>query len=692
MSFSIAYPWIFILFCILLGIGFAYFLYAKKQKVFDDKRKWWLLFAMRSLAISILAFLLLSPVFKMMRNKEVKPVIAFMVDNSASQKSAFRSIDSIRYRKDIRALADRLGNDFEIKTYSFGNQLSDTLKFDYRENITDISGNLETLIGAHENENLAGVILSSDGIFNRGLNPIYLPGGFNGTFYTIGVGDTTLQKDAAVSRVFANKTVYLNDPFSIRSDISVFSSSGSTVHVSIYSHSAGRVIADKSVKVEGNRFSTSIESLVKAGSGGIHRFTVRVSKLDNERNIINNAQDVFVEVLDGKEKIFILANAPHPDVAALRDALRSNKNYKVEVGTPDQFNSNIGDYNLIILHNIPSTPFNAQSIFTRAVNSGTSLWFVLGGQSNIAMFNKAQNALQVQLRGKGMNEVNGTLNNSFSYFKLGNQRPGSLPPLSAPFGNFSAGPNTQTLFNQQIGSVSTNYPLWILQTSGRGKTAVLAGEGLWKWRMYDFEKNKTNKAVDELILQTAQFLSAKNDRRKFRAQSQQSHYTEADAVVIDAELYNENFELINDPEVSLEIRDSAGNRKTYGMNKESTSYSLNLGSLQAGKYSFTANTTHNGKAHSAGGAFQVIAQNVEEVNTTADFGMLNQLANEHGGEFVFATQIESLYEKIKKNDHIKSILRTELSTFPLIDKKWLFFLLLLLLGLEWFFRKRWGQY
>jgi len=692
VSFSIAYPYFFVLFCVLLGVAYSFFLYRKKQDSFEKTGIFWTVAILRALSVATLAFMLLSPIFRNLQNKEEKPTIAFLIDNSASQKQAFSAGAAQRYQKEMNNLMTRLGEDFTVRPYHFGEFLSDTVDYSFTQNTTDISGNLDNLIESFDSENLGAIVLASDGIYNIGSDPSLQSSDFPGSIYTVGVGDTTIQKDAAVSRVFANKTVYLNDKFSIRSDLSVYAGKGNSLQISIYSHSAGRVVASKNITANSGRYASSIETIISASRAGLQRYSVRISKLDGERNIANNVQDVFVEVLDNKEKILILANAPHPDIAAIKQSLSINKNYKITVATVNNLTVRPADYNLIFLHNLPSARFNANTLISQAKKAGVSICYIVGHQTALPLFNKTQNALQITARGANQSNALAKRNMDFSYFNLSIPKEINFPPLSTPFGNFKSGPNTQTLFNQSIGSVNTDYPLWIMQTGARAKTAVIAGEGLWRWKMYDYKQHKNFKIVEELITKTAQFLSVKNDKRKFRLTTSKGLYNETDAINFDAELYNEGYELVNTPDVQLEIKNADGKVMSYTMNKEGNSYAINVGSLAKGSYSYKAYTQFNGKTYSEYGKLKVVEQNIEDVNTTANFAMLKQLAENHNGEFVSNNNIASLYDKIKKNKNIKTILRSELTTFPLIDKKWLFFLLFVLLALEWFLRKRFGTY
>ena len=46
--------------------------------------------------------------------------------------------------------------------------------------------------------------------------------------------------------------------------------------------------------------------------------------MQGEVTYSNNVQDIFIEVMDGREKILILAAAPHPDIAAIKQLIIQN--------------------------------------------------------------------------------------------------------------------------------------------------------------------------------------------------------------------------------------------------------------------------------------------------------------------------------------------------------------------------------
>lgn len=630
---------------------------------------------------------------KYLQNKEEKPAIVFIQDNSGSEKFAFKKIDSVAYRKNVSTLLDKLREDFLVKEYSIGDALKDSIQYTYNEASTDISSGMETVFTSLENENVGAVILASDGIYNKGISPLNVSYPFKGSVYTVGLGDTTTQRDALIARVFANRVVYLGDPFAIRTDAAAFSCVGSVVTVTVFNHNSNKVVSSQQCKIGTDHFSKSIETIIPTNAAGVQHYTISISKVEGEQNVVNNSQELYVEVLDSKESVLIVANAPHPDVFALKEALSKNKNYKVDVRMAQKMDANISNYNLIVLHNIPSVTYNGATLIDQARRMGISLWYILGAQSALPVFNQTQTALQVTPRGAGMADAQAIPNAEFNYFtQTLTPAIGNLPPLSIPFAEYKTGVNTQVLMNQRVGSVSTTYPLWVLQQTPNQRIGVTAGEGIWRWRLYNYDQYKNFTQVDDCLLKTAQYLSVKRDKKQFRVTMTKTVFTESEPVSFDAELYNENYELVNTPDVQLTVVDEKNQKKTYTLNKEGNSYTLTIGNLASGKYSYAATTSNNGKAYSESGNFTVVAQNIEEVNTTADFGLLNQLAKNYDGEFVHAKDVSSLLDKLKANKNIKTLIRSDINTEALIHWKWLFALLAIMLSAEWFIRKRSGNY
>jgi hypothetical protein len=243
---------------------------------------------------------------------------------------------------------------------------------------------------------------------------------------------------------------------------------------------------------------------------------------------------------------------------------------------------------------------------------------------------------------------------------------------------------------QKIGSVVTSIPLWAFSNQNNEKTAYLFGEGFWKWRMLDFVENESHFATDELVGKTIQYLTVKEDKRKFRVYPVKNVYEEDESVRFIAELYNASYELVNTNEVKLSLTNESKQVYNYNFSKNDRNYALDLGLLPPGAYQFTARA--EGITETVSGKLIVSALQTELVNTQADFGLLRDISKKHKGEFMPANDIEKLAAKIKANTAVTSVTYNEKKPDELINLKWVFFLLLFIISAEWFIRKYEGAY
>jgi hypothetical protein len=89
--------------------------------------------------------------------------------------------------------------------------------------------------------------------------------------------------------------------------------------------------------------------------------------------------------------------------------------------------------------------------------------------------------------------------------------------------------------------------------------------------------------------------------------------------------------------------------------------------------------------------FIITAQQLELKQSVANHQLLYMMATQNGGRMVFPDQIGSIPSLIKANETVKTIAYEDRSYEELINLKFIFFLLLLLLSGEWFMRKRDGE-
>jgi len=224
---------------------------------------------------------------------------------------------------------------------------------------------------------------------------------------------------------------------------------------------------------------------------------------------------------------------------------------------------------------------------------------------------------------------------------------------------------------------------------GNPSAALLAGEGLWRWRLFEYRYFNTHHVVDEAIRQTVSLLSANVNDRPFHVELTKYVWSDQEAIAVNAYLLNANNEQINAPDATVVITDSAGRQQRYSFERSGNAYKLNIGVRASGAYAYTATTSYNGKTYTASGSFAVQRMPLEMMETGADYPLLHQIARRNNGALVPAGQVLSLYDSIRNNKNIKPVIQSTVDTIPLVDWKWYFFLLLLFAVAEWLLRKYW---
>jgi hypothetical protein len=82
---------------------------------------------------------------------------------------------------------------------------------------------------------------------------------------------------------------------------------------------------------------------------------------------------------------------------------------------------------------------------------------------------------------------------------------------------------------------------------------------------------------------------------------------------------------------------------------------------------------------------------METRQSTANHQLLKTIAERSGGQMLQPSEIGKLADLIRKNENIKTVVYEDKRYSDIIDVKWIFVLILLLLSAEWFLRKREGE-
>ncbi len=692
-NLNTVYPFWWIIFCITGGIIYAAFLYWYKNKAWNETHRTALYFLsfLRFAVVSILLFLLLEPFLKTTYYTQVPANIVFLQDNS--QSIVFNK-DSSYYRQnypeEIRKVLQRLSaaEHWQVTRLTFGNEVQKNDSLDFSQPYTNIHQALTQTEELFAGQNLAAIILASDGIFTRGQNPLYWTNPGNVKLLTVGLGDTSVQRDALVKQLFANDLVVLGNDFEVNFRLEFKQLNGQQAKVKIMHNGKEEFV--KNYLIKKNDFQVEESVILHASEAGWQQYDLKIEPFDQEISLKNNVKTFFVKVIDARSKVLLLAAAPNPDVAAIKRAVEKNKNIDLTVAFEQDFNQSLTPYSLIILHQIPNntTSVNLMNSLRQAKKN---IWFIGGSQLNAVKFNTF-GLKKIPASGK-FNYAAPLLANEFDVFDISGEQQrlfSRLSPLQVAFGKYAMVPGETVLLYQQIGQVKTSYPLFSFYTENNHKYAYLAGEGIWRWRMQNYELAQNCDAFDAWINNTIEYLSVKQDKSLLQI-TVKNQWNENENIIFSAKLYNPAYELITTSDIDLEIIDADGKKLTYKMLPSKNGYFLDIGTLPAGIYTYIAKAQVQDKPVQNSGKFIVKPIIAEAVNTRADFLLLQKMANKNNGKFYTHRQWQQLTDDLLTDKAITATLEEQKDYQPLIHYKWLFAVLLLFASIEWFARKWYGN-
>lgn len=688
MSFSLPYGYWLIFPSFIIAAALSWWLYRKNPLKVESSWLRTLLLALRFSLLFFIFFLLLGPLFNLSSKLLKKPRFLVFVDNSASMIGAR---DSLNVKKDIplamSKLREELNDQVELVFYKFDSKLTKNDSLNFTGQASNFSMFIEEAKYEFLNEPGAGVLLVSDGIVNQGPDPLSLLDDIDFPVYTLRTGDTVLYKDAAVSFVKSSELVFEGNNFSIEGAISAFDCANESSTITVLE--SGLPIASKQI-----RFSQINEYLpfrfeLQAGKEGLHSYEIRIDKIKNERTYLNNSSSVAVQVLKSKQKIKLIYYSAHPDVSAIKSMLSSSSNFELEVSELAQhkFSPN-AQTDLYILHQIPGPRAEGLGLIKDIEDKQIPQLFILGSQTGVNYLNNLDLGLSIEGFRQGANEVKPIKNENFSFFHDDNELGfySKMPPLNAPFGSYKLASGSEILLYQQIGQVKTALPLWFFTGSGFLRKGFIAGDGIWRWKLQEFQQNQNFKSVSSLFLKSIQLLAGREEKGKFRVKPRKRIYNETENIQFDAWCFNDAFEPDNQKDLILDIKPESGNSFQLSFSRTGTAYELDAGQLPAGNYSWKAKFL-SGSSDIKEGKFLVKASNIEQINTNANHPLLKTIAKNSGASSFLLEQYNLLAQELRNSPKSKPVLQIESTVLELINSPWILILLLFFASLEWFIRK-----
>ena len=592
------------------------------------------------------------------------------------------SNDSIYFAK----LSNQLSEKFDLIEYNYSDKIRQGFVSKKKGESTNISSLLDEIELNYSDRNLLALVVSSDGLYNQGSNPLYHQFSKSVPIYSITIGDTSIFKDLSVNDVLYNEISFLDNFSPIEVQIHAQKYKGEIIDIKLYKNNKLISIKKERVSKSSDFIKTSFN--VKNTDVGLQEYTVKLGGLNSERNLENNEHNFFVEVLNSKYKILIMSDLVHPDIGAFKSVLEKNKNYQIDVSKFSEFDSDFEEYNLVVTFYLENSNSNK---FRDLRNCNVPLLMFINSNS-CSSLNTFYSDGGILSKNKNQ-EVRVSYNTNFEKFNVSKSLQSfleDLPPLFSVFGNYNLSKSADILAFQKIGNIETKKPLISLDEVSERKIAVFYGEGIWRWKMNDNDDGIFHQNFDELFSKISQHLLLKEDKSRLRIELKNKFFV-GENINFKAEYYNENYELNNFKDISLKIENDSGEEFDYLFSKnEKSSYFLDILSLPQGKYSYKAN--YNFSEFVKNGEFTILPKKIESSVNTTNHQLLYQLSTQSGGKIFNTFDIELINQTLINSERNKTILHSSESTNSILNNIWFLLFLLFLMSFEWIVRKYYGFY
>ncbi|HWL93450.1 MAG TPA: hypothetical protein VNT79_07930, partial [Phycisphaerae bacterium] len=186
---------------------------------------------------------------------------------------------------------------------------------------------------------IAGIVLLSDGEFNRGESPAIVAQVLNQRqlpVFAIGIGDPATPINARITRVSAPRTTFKNDPFSVTVQIDVQGLQNQPLTLELYEQLEGgarKQVESRTVQVDAEARVAPVVFERKVQKPGSARYVARLAPTESETLLADNEKELSpsVRILDDKMKVLLIAGSPSYDYRFLARLFERDKT--VEVST-----------------------------------------------------------------------------------------------------------------------------------------------------------------------------------------------------------------------------------------------------------------------------------------------------------------------------------------------------------------------
>ncbi|MDG2073954.1 MAG: VWA domain-containing protein [Polaribacter sp.] len=668
---------IYLIGALLFSLAISWLLYFYKSK--ELRKVDYFLFGLRTISVFLLFLLLVNPVIERQELIKEKPILSVLVDNSLSVKH-FKSEKKVTDFVNLIENNSAINNKFDVHFFKFGENITVLDSLSFLENQTNIHQAISRVEALQKNA-VSPILLVADG--NQTTGNLYPFINTNKNVYPLIIGDTISKSDVKITQVNVNKYSYLKNRFPI--EIRVLYDGNKAVKTQFTIQYKGKTIFRKNLTFSPTKAIATISTTIASTEEGVQYYKASVNKIENEENLENNSKSFSVEVLNEQTKILLLTSVLHPDIGAFKKAFETNKQRSVTIANIKEFKGDLADYQLVMLYQ-PTIDF--ETAFNSIQKSKANYFVITGNNTNWNFLNEMQPNYRKNPTNQ-IEEFGAIFNNGFLTFGQKDVSFESFPPINDIFGSINITSKFDALLFQNIAGYKTQTPLLATFENDSQKSAVLFGEGIWKWRATSFINSGSFQDFDEFLSNLVQYLATTKKRERLTLKYDALHPANV-PITVNAFYVDKNYKFDARAKLNLKVTNTLTNvSQNIPFSLLNNSFEAILETLPSGDYRFIVSVENQSVRKT--GRFKITTYQIEEQFTNANQKELNQLATHTSGKVYYPSESQQVIADLIGDERYITTQKSNTISQELIDWKFILILSILFFTIEWFVRKYIGK-
>ena len=704
---------------------------------------------LRTCVYILLIFFLLGPALVDKRVTKLRRPLTVLIDSSESMafpasskatqdgKPGKSRLDLVREKllNGQEPLIQKLNRDYDLRLYRFGTSvepispgsLSQLKAQDEGTRLLELLPRAATDAGAQ-----SGILLFTDGITNGDQKTLDGTPALSVPVFTVGVGETEGFTDVRIAEVRAPEFAFRGREFKIDLTVQAYGLKGKSVP--LYFNRGKNLITSRPVAIDSDSFEQKITFSFNPKELGTHSFSLSIPAQPGEQIVENNHKEFKVDVHRDKIRVLTLSGSPAWNYRFLRMAMKQDPLIElvsfVFLRTPTD-TVDVPDNQLSLI------PFPIDDIFLEELKNFDVVFFddfshrayfnpvylervkdfvrdggglaMLGGFRSFDSGGYAESALKdvlpVELDNKGRYQTQATVRPVLTASgkvhpitrllpdpKANEEAWAKMPPLADL--NQVRGARGETLLSASGDGAATGSPLLTIGRFGKGRTLALMTDDVWRWNFIAVGNRETPQNHLKLIRQAVRWLAQEPAFEQVQIRPIPTSRP-GEKVTIKLRVLKDDFTPTPQASVQLRVFGPEGEPSLVSATADSEEgeYTGEYTPTKEGSYRVEAEASLAGKTLGKDKtSFSVAFPYGETDDGRPRTDLLKQIAEASHGEFFSINDWnDKALDKIaaKLESHAPSQIVEQRQT-RLWSTLWPFSIILALLSVEWWMRRKWG--